>query len=242
MTFTSKAIVLRLGDFGEADRYVEFFSQKWGVISALAKSARKSKRRYVGGLDLFCHDEILLRGEPRERPYLVELTVLNSFTKLREDLEKMMVAGQVIQWVRKLAFHSQPMPEVYSLIGQTLSILENEDDPDRFELLGLLFRVKLLSHLGIKPRLDTCIRCEGTKIELSFFDIGAGGMVCGKCLSKGMPAEAFDLERNDRLFLSGSDRVRLSQWKELKFPSERVRPLSRLLTQFATYHSHVRLP
>ena len=49
---SSKGIVLSHEDFGEADRYIQFFTKDWGMITVLARSARKSKRRYVGGLDL----------------------------------------------------------------------------------------------------------------------------------------------------------------------------------------------
>ena len=103
MTYSSKGIVISIENFGESDRYVQFFTKDWGMISVLAKSARKSKRRYVGGLDLFCHDEIFLRGDPKDKPYLNELTVLNSFPKLREQLDKVLLAGKMAQWIKKLA-------------------------------------------------------------------------------------------------------------------------------------------
>src|SRR5580704_12616305 len=100
---SSKAIVLSYENFGEADRYIQFFSREWGMITVLARSARKSRRRYAGGIDLFCHDEISIKGDPRSKPYLNELTVLNSFPILRENLDKLLVAGKLAQWVKKLA-------------------------------------------------------------------------------------------------------------------------------------------
>ncbi len=84
-----------------------------------ARQGRQEEQTKVrGGLDIFCHDEIFLRGDPKERPYLVELSVLNSFTGLRDDLEKMLTAGKAIQWVKKLADAATPMPGIYSLLGQ----------------------------------------------------------------------------------------------------------------------------
>src|SRR6476660_8409794 len=105
---STKGIVLSRENFGEADRYVQFFTLDWGMITVLARSARKSQRRYVGGLDIFCHDEIFVRstprgankGQPKDRPYLAELTVLNSFIGLRDRLERLTAAGKIVQWVR----------------------------------------------------------------------------------------------------------------------------------------------
>src|SRR4051812_43757292 len=125
-TASTRAIVLSRENFGEADQYITFFTLKWGLISVLARSARKSKRRYVGGLDLFCHDEIFVRGNPRERPYLTELVVLNTFLGLRDHLEKLMIAGKVVQWVKRMADATNPLPGVYVLLGQTLALLEKE--------------------------------------------------------------------------------------------------------------------
>lgn len=240
---SSKAIVLSREPFGEADLYVQFLTKKWGVITTLAKSARKSKRRYVGGLDIFCHDEIFLRGVPKERAYLNELVVLNAFTGIRDDLDKVMVAGKAVQWIRKLADIASPMPGVYSLLGQTLSLIEKEGDPVRLELLGLVFKLKLLSQLGLKPRLDACVRCGQTTPADAVFDMEAGGLLCRACASKsGSSVERLRLGLDERAFLDVADRFRLTAWDDITFPKDRGHQLSRLVTRFASFHTHVRLP
>lgn len=252
MANSSRAIVLSLENFGEADRYVQFFTQKWGMITLLAKSARKSLRRYVGGLDLFCHSEIFVKGDPgsarKERGYLNELSVINSFPGLREDLEKMMAAGKVAQWVRKLADTTSPMPQVYSLLGQTLTLIEKETDPKRFELLHLVFKLKLLSAIGLKPRTEACVACESPapQFRLSeepiLFDMHSGGILCPVCCRTVTKREGIYLSPDETFFLDMADKLRLSQWPEIKYAEEKVLPLSRLVTRFASYHNHVALP
>lgn len=132
------------------------------------------------------------------------------------------------------------MPSVYSLLGQILALLEKEDS--RFELLGLIFRLKLLSLLGLKPKTDQCARCGEEKDDLSLFVIGMGGLSCRDCLKREHSQESFVLEGNDRKLFSQGDKIRLGQWTQFEFPQGRAKPLNRLLTQFACYHSHVRLP
>lgn len=239
---SSKAIVLSRENFGEADQYVQFLTQKWGVISVLARSARKSRRRYVGGLDLFCHDEIFLRGEPKERPYLIELSVLNSFPRIRDDLGKLLVAGKVIQWVRKLADMAAPMPQVYSLVGQTLALVENEPDSDRQELLALVYKLKLLAQLGLKPRVEACVRCEEPETPHGLFDVASGGIVCRSCTGANNVREGLPLGQAERALLTAAEGLRWTAWSEISFPSELAAPLTRLVTQFASFHSHARLP
>lgn len=238
----SKGIVLARENFGEADQYVQFFTLKWGMITVLAKSARKSKRRYIGGLDIFCHDEIFLRGDPKERGYLVELSVLNSFPELRDDLDRMLSAGKIVQWVRKLADVASPNPAVYSVLGQTLSLIEKETRPERLGLLELIFKLKLLSAVGLKPRMEGCVQCGDNSTPEVLFDISAGGVLCRKCLTGDSVTGGYRLAREERTFLAGADRFRLTSWDTLTFPQNQSSHLSRLLTQFASFHTHARLP
>lgn len=233
----SKGIVLSLENFGEADRYVRFFTKDWGMISTLAKAARKSKRRYVGGLDLFCHDEIFVRGDPRDKPYLVELTVLNSFTGLRNNIEKLLTAGKVVHWVRKLANVATPMPSVYSLLGQTLALITAEESEERLELLSLVFRLKLLQRLGFKPSLEHCVQCSENASRQWAFDIARGGLLCERCRSS---RSAFDLpvlSLEEQNVLRTAEQCCLASWQKVNPPHRSTHRLLQLITQFASYHT-----
>lgn len=233
----SKGIVLSLENFGEADRYVRFFTKDWGMISTLAKAARKSKRRYVGGLDLFCHDEIFLRGDPRDKPYLVELTVLNSFTGLRNNIEKLLTAGKVVCWVKKLANAVTPMPSVYSLLGQTLALIEKEESEERLKSLNLVFRLKLLQRLGFKPLLEHCVQCSENADKQWAFDMARGGLLCERCRSS---RSAFDLpvlSSEEQGLLITAEQCRLNAWHEADPSHRSTHRLLRLIEQFASYHT-----
>ncbi|MCB0403806.1 MAG: DNA repair protein RecO [Bdellovibrionales bacterium] len=238
--YQGKGIVLSRSFFGESDMYVQFLTKEWGVISALARAARKSKRRYVGGLDLFCHDELLLRGDPRERPYLIELSVLNSFEGLRSHLDRMLAAGKITQWVRKLVLTATPMPRLYSLLGQTLALIEQEEDPERVETLSLVFRMKLLAQLGLMPQLLSCVRCESLVQFPAVFDVAAGGASCQACQKP--TEENYSLQKEDQVLMEHAERTRFAAWEETQLPTRRLRPVLSLITQFASFHGHTRLP
>lgn len=242
MIFTSKALVLSKNPFGEADQYIEFFSERWGRITLLAKSARKSKRRYVGGLDIFCHDEIFVRGDPTKRGYLNELVVLNSFQGLRDRLERLIAAGKLVQWVRKLLSVETPMPATYRLLGQTLALIEKETSESKMELCLLTFRLKLLSQLGLEPRLDACARCDAQTPDTAFFDLSSGGILCSLCARTSIKENVLLLEEEERGLLKNLLNTRLSSLERVRFPNHKILELSRLVSRFASYHTHVGLP
>lgn len=234
--------------FGEADLYVQFLTRDWGVVSLLAKSARKSKRRFVGGLDIFCHDEIFVKGDPmKERGLLLELSVLNSFTGIRDHLERSLTAGRITQWAKKLSSQAAPNPTVYSLLGQTLALIEKEASEPRLELLSLVFKNKLLAELGLRPRFDQCAKCSedidpGTSENVPLFDISSGGMLCRPCSAKTHFSEYYKVEKDERRFLDYVTEMKFSQVRDVSFPSPKINYLSRLLSQFASFHTHIRLP
>ena len=242
MTQTSKGIVISIENFGEADRYIQFFTKDWGMISVLAKSARKSKRRYVGGLDLFCHNEIFLRGDPKDKPYLNELSVLNSFPKLRENLDKVLLAGKIAQWIKKLANNPTPMPAIYSLIGQSLALIEKEQNIEKLDLLNTIFKLKLLSLIGLKPRVDVCAKCEGEEDIEGIFDLNSGGILCRLCAPKANFSNQFVLQPAQRNLVNLADQIRLTHWDQISFSEELLHPVNRLTTQFASFHTQVKLP
>ncbi len=220
--------------------YVNFLTQNFGVITVLAKGARRSKRRYVGGLDLFCHDELFLRGDPRETPYLIELSVLNSFANIRADLEKTLAAGKCVQWIRKLMSQGNIIHHVYSLLGQTLALMEKESDPIRSEILLLTFKIKLLKLIGLRPQIQSCVICNSVLEPPFSFDVAAGGAHCRNCAAGLVERTVMD-KTDHKLMMLVTD-VRLGAWHDTQFSGERVKPLLALMTQFANYHTHLHLP
>ncbi|HTU59687.1 MAG TPA: DNA repair protein RecO, partial [Polyangiales bacterium] len=47
------ALVLRAVDFGESDRVITLLTRELGLVSTMARAARKSKRRFAGALEGF---------------------------------------------------------------------------------------------------------------------------------------------------------------------------------------------
>ncbi|GAG51712.1 unnamed protein product, partial [marine sediment metagenome] len=51
----TEALILRSVDFGESDRIVHLLVPEAGRLTAIAKGARRSFKRFPGTLDLFNH-------------------------------------------------------------------------------------------------------------------------------------------------------------------------------------------
>ena len=86
---STPAIMLRRIEFGDYDYIITFFTLNQGKISVIAKSAKKSTKRFSGILELFSVLDIVY-GSDRGKglPLLKEAVLKQPFSKIRADIRK----------------------------------------------------------------------------------------------------------------------------------------------------------
>jgi DNA repair protein RecO (recombination protein O) len=218
-TTKTEGIILRCVDFGESDRIVHLLTPDRGRLTAIAKSARKSMKRFPGTLDLANHLEIEL-SRPRRgaMPYLERARLLSPFLGLRALPARFALACYLIELLDRLAPEGGPGSDMRELFDFTLGALRAVEQSRPDAKLRVLLELRALEALGLRPELRHCVRC-GSLPRPSYpvgFHVGEGGVVCGPCgervegllpihlgtlraLEQGL---RFDLGRLDRLALS----------------------------------------
>ena len=187
MKVTTPAIVLRTVDYGEADRVVTLFTRDAGKLSALARGARKSVKRFGAALGLFGVGEAVLVDKPN-----VELSALErfdgarGFPALMTDVAKVAHGGYACEVVRELIPPRQPEPEIFELLVTFFAALEAA--PARAETLRI-FELRLLDALGLRPQLEACVACGTDELGAigDVLDVRRGGVVCAHCHGHGRP-------------------------------------------------------
>ena len=179
-----QAFVLRTVDFGERDRVVSLLSRERGKLSAFARGARSSRRRFGGALEPFTR----LAAELRERPGAELWTLDDVFVErghgaIRGDLARIACAGYACELARELVRDAEPHPELFDLLAGYLEALDGA--PARPGDLRA-FEMGALRVAGLQPRLDACARCgerleEGDPSVRLRFDPGQGGLLCRAC-------------------------------------------------------------
>jgi DNA repair protein RecO (recombination protein O) len=97
------AVVLGTVDYGESDRVVVLLTRERGKLSAFARGARASRKRFGGALQPFT----LLDAEVRERAGsdllgLDAVDVVQAFGGIRTDLARIACAGYACELAREL--------------------------------------------------------------------------------------------------------------------------------------------
>jgi len=112
----SAALVLRRTPFREADLVVTLFTESLGQIAALARTARKSQRRFGGGLEPFHTIEAEFDEAPgADLMTLTSVRVETPRAHLYGHLEGMEAAGKFLNWVRHASPAHTPEPRVWQL-------------------------------------------------------------------------------------------------------------------------------
>jgi DNA repair protein RecO (recombination protein O) len=233
------ALVLRTVDYGDSDRVVTLLSRERGKVSAFARGARASRRRFGGALEPFT----LLRVEGKERPGggLVSLEsahVERAFGGIRGDLARIACASYAAELSRELVREGEPHDELFALLVEYLARLDAAAaQPSALRA----FELGALAAAGLMPRLDACARCGeplATAAALPF-DPGQGGVLGPSCApwAPGAPR------------LGAATREALARYQEGGLAAADAAPLARqegieareALSRFIEHHLGARL-
>ncbi len=174
------AVVIRLSDYGEADRVVTLLTSSQGKLSTLARGARKSGRRF-GGLTLFAVGEATVVERARASLDLLDgFHAARGLPRIVDDIASIAHAGYACELVDGLVAARQPEPEVFASLLDFLSALDARGAAaDRLRA----FELRLLGLLGFSPTLDRCLDCGRVELDEpgQLFDALKGGVVCAHC-------------------------------------------------------------
>ena len=172
-TISTRAIVLRRTNYGEADRILQLLTPE-GRRSVMARGVRKQKSKLAGGIELFAICDVVL-GEGRgELGILTSSRLVHFYRHIIEDYDRLQFGYFVIQQVTK-ASENVDEPEWFDLMSEILMGLDVSTIP-----LGLTqtwFYLKFAGLLGHQLNLN--IDTSGEKLDserMYRYDAGEQGL------------------------------------------------------------------
>ncbi len=183
--FSTPAIIIRRINFGDHDVIITLFTLEKGKLTVIAKSAKKSAKRFAGILDLFSVLEVVCKPGRGKLPVLQEAVLKHPFEKIRCNINKAAYACYWAELINEWVEENEKYDRLYSLFYYVLEELDAGRRQD--EALSILFQMRLMSISGFSPNLSYCCGCgiemENMKRNRVIFDLVRGGLVCEKCSS-----------------------------------------------------------
>ncbi len=222
-THESEAVVLKIFDHGESDKIITFFTSDFGKITAIAKGAKRSKKRFVAKLELFNHLHIYFADNKYSSLVRVdEAELRNPFPALRSDYERFvcstLASELVLNWT---ADHDQD-ENLFHLLTWTYGQLTQNTPLQTL----LLFQLHLLTLLGFHLHLSSCCQC-GTEVntsrKFSFFS-PKNGVVCSQCASLQTSETAnIPLSLGTIKLLEKARQLTVDKWPRLHFSKQSLK-------------------
>ena len=188
------ALIARSVDYGETDRILTLLTETGGKISALARGARRSRKRFGAALSLF----VLGRAElvaPRREGALWRLERFEAMEdlggRISVDLGRVTHGSYILEVTRELWPSEAHEPAIFGLVIEALrAVAATSPSPS----LLRSFELGLLKEIGLAPSFDRCVDCGAVISDDApgpfGFSATSGGIICGGCGAHGWPLTA----------------------------------------------------
>jgi DNA repair protein RecO (recombination protein O) len=179
------ALVLETREHGESDLILTLFCRDFGRLSAIAKGARKSKKRFVNKLEIFTFLQITFDKKPnRSLAFLSDAELHTTFPNLRQKLPLYYSASIIREYLLQGIREGEPDGDVFRL---SLWALHNIDQNKSPKTVVALFLIHYYNALGYCPDLNSCESCKNivTNRYNYTFNISSGRLSCSNCMSPG---------------------------------------------------------
>lgn len=124
---TTRAIVLRRTNYGEAGRILALLTPNNGQLSAIAHGVRREKSKLAGGIELFAICELGLVRSARHTDGLWTLTssrIIEFYDQIMTDYDRLQCGYEMIKQIGNLS-NAIETPELYQTLSQGLQMLNN---------------------------------------------------------------------------------------------------------------------
>ncbi len=179
----SDALLMRRTPVGEADDIVHVFTEMAGTVSAIARGARKSKKRFAALEPMHLLRVHVELAPGRELGRLTETVLERPRIGLVSRLATMEAAGRALRWLRQAAPQRTPEPRLWHELNALLDRLDTLPAGEATEPALAGTGLRMLTILGWELDLEQCVRCGRACPEnaRAMVDVAAGGVVCRSC-------------------------------------------------------------
>lgn len=177
------ATVLSTIPYGETSKIARLATRELGVVSVIAKGARRPKSRFGASLQSLSEGTAVIHpARHSDLHTLASFDVADLHTNLAAHVERYAVALALGELLLRVAPHER-QPAIYDFFRHALDVIEAVPG-EAVTVLGLRALWGLVKELGFAPTLSACAR-DGVPVAWEpgpvAFSPAHGGILCPAC-------------------------------------------------------------
>ncbi|MFD1736589.1 DNA repair protein RecO [Bacillus salitolerans] len=174
-----EGIIIRTNDYGETNKILTIFTRELGKIGVMARGAKKTNSRLSAISQLFTYGYFVYIPSSGLGT-LQQGESISNMKQIKSDISLTAYASYIVELTDKAVDDRKANPYLFELLHQSLHYINEGLD---FEIVTMIFEIKMLQVIGLYPHLSSCISCKEIEAKFSF-SISEGGFICHKCAGK----------------------------------------------------------
>lgn len=126
-SLTTRAIILRRTNYGEADRILTILTPEYGQQAVIARAVRREKSKLAGGIELFAVCELGLVRSSTNTDGMWTLTssrIVTFYDQIMTDYDRLQFGYETVRQIANLS-NAIAAPELYQVLDDVLAALNN---------------------------------------------------------------------------------------------------------------------
>lgn len=239
MYFNSDAIVLKATKSLNNDLFLTLYTRKAGKIDAVANGAKSSKSQLSACSKPFVFGHFQMNTNNKTLR-ITSCDLVDSHFKITNRLDTLAYGNYFLELCNLTTINNVADEAHYQLIVEIISLLSKaSSDTMDFELMRLIYLIKLATLTGHRPNLsDHCSNC-GVPLNRHLFSIASGGLLCDACVK-----DANDLTRLNETFIK---LIHYLEQKDVriiiktKIHANYIKTLVDLFESFVMHHNGIKI-
>ena len=171
----TEGIVISEVDYKESSKIINILTPD-GIVGLMAKGTKKVKSKLSGVSSKLTYGYFHFNYKENGLSTLIEVDIIDNFKNIRKDISLMSYSLYLLELSYRVYKHDNDT-SIYDMLIASLKKIDSGFD---YKAITIIFELKMLDFLGIRPVIDECVNC-GSKMDIVTISSYRGGYLCKNC-------------------------------------------------------------
>ena len=171
-----EGIILSEIDYKESSKIINVLTKEYGIIGLIARGTKQIKSKLSGVTSKLTYGYFHVNYKENGLSNLIEVDVIDRFKSIRKSIDLMSYSLYLLELAEKVYKHDND-ETIYDML---IASLKKIDEGYDYKVITIIFELKMLDYLAIRPVIDECVNC-GNKLDIVTISSYRGGYLCKNC-------------------------------------------------------------